>query len=170
MKTFEACLKQRRFHGTPEDRFWRSIQKTDGCWLWTAAKNRGGYGVMSVGEGRLEIVSRFSWQLHFGPIPPRLFVCHKCDVRSCASPEHLFLGTAADNSRDMRSKGRGPKPDQQGSPGSAHPMAKLTEADVLEIRSLYGSSGVTLKSLASTYGVTLQMIHCVVKRKSWVHI
>lgn len=92
------------------DRFWEKVQKTKTCWLWTGA-NLGGkwpYGMLGKpGDPTvLYKAHRLSWELHVGPIPDGLFVLHKCDVPLCVNPDHLFLGTAADNMADMVQKGR----------------------------------------------------------------
>lgn len=92
----------------PVERFWSKVEKTDGgCWLWQAARISGGYGVMGIRGGQRNVLAhRFSWELHRGPIPDEFFVCHRCDNPSCVRPDHLFIGTALDNSRDMMNKGR----------------------------------------------------------------
>lgn len=86
------------------DKFWEQVSKEEGCWLWKGRKNIGGYGTL-YHKGQL-IASRISYELHYGPFNPQLLVCHKCDAPSCVNPEHLFLGTALDNHRDMVEKGR----------------------------------------------------------------
>jgi hypothetical protein len=93
----------------------------DGCLVWTASLTDTGYGQFSL-DGGVMLAHRASWVLHWGPIPPGKFVCHACDKRRCVHPMHLFLGTAADNVRDMVLKGRhGSKTCPSSSPrGDAH--------------------------------------------------
>lgn len=81
------------------------VDKSGECWLWTGLLNRRGYGVTRH-NGRACLAHRKAWELANGPIPDGFMVCHRCDVRNCIRPDHLFLGSAADNTADMIAKGR----------------------------------------------------------------
>lgn len=167
------------------DRFWARVEKSkdpDGCWLWRGAMDRTtGYGVIGLprtGEpagtrtSRCVGAHRLSWEIHHGPIPPDMFVCHDCDrsypvgstaYRRCVRPEHLFLGTRGDNMRDMHAKGRAYG-------GQTHPQARLTAALVLEIRRQYDEEGFGQGALAEAFGVSRKSIDNVVRRKTWAHV
>lgn len=143
------------------ERFWAKVQKTDGCWLWTGRPFGGGYGSLRVDDRRL-LAHRVSWQLHFGAPPDDLCVCHKCDVRLCVNPAHLFLGTHQENSLDALAKGRHPRGETQG-------RAKLREADVLEIRRLH-ASGVGGTAISKQYGLASRTVFDILQRKHWKHV
>ncbi len=142
----------------PLERFWSKVQKTDGCWLWTASCYAGGYGAFCVKwDGRFQCKNahRWAWILNFGDIPEDIHVLHKCDNRKCVRLDHLFLGTPNDNIQDMISKGR-----------ERHPANKLTPESVLEIFRLV-SSGVTNKHVGKQFGITDDMVSLIIRRKAW---
>jgi hypothetical protein len=146
------------------DRFWEKVHKTEGCWLWTAATANYGYGVIGDPhkKGGLLRAHRVSWEMAHGPIPPGMDVCHHCDVPACVRPDHLFLGTAADNIADMFAKGR--QPDRRGEQGKRN---KLTVADVQAIRAAYRPGVVGYKQLARRFGVDRTTIGGIVLRRLW---
>jgi len=134
------------------------------CLLWTRCKDDSGYGRMAW-QGKSQAVHRLHWILLYGDIPTGLLVCHKCDVRHCIQPDHLFLGTHQDNSSDMVSKKRQCK---GGSVGEAHPKHKLTEDQVRYIRSQQGI--IANATLARKFQVSKNVIGAIMKRKIWSHI
>jgi hypothetical protein len=131
----------------------------NGCLIWLTCRDYDGYGMFHFNGNNVR-AHRFAWEITHGAIPKDLWVLHKCDVPSCVNVDHLFLGTAQDNTLDMFAKGRAYKVR-----GEDHPMARLTEDDVREIRSYRGiaSQGV----LAEDYGVTPGLISAIWLNKLW---
>lgn len=87
------------------ERFWAKVEKGDGCWLWTGATSRRGYGSVTI-NGRSVATHRASYEAYHGPIPDGLHVLHSCDTPACVNPEHLRVGTRLDNMRDRAERGR----------------------------------------------------------------
>ncbi len=171
-------------------RFWSKVRKTETCWIWTAGIGSTGYGKFSVGRQTFS-AHRFSYTLHFGEIPRNIVVCHKCDVRACIRPEHLFLGTHQENMNDMAEKKRAAnginapravkmierydviakqsiKPLPKKSPHRV--SKKLSEVDVYAIRSLFATKRFSCKDIAPLFGVHKGTIWEIVVRKTWKHI
>lgn len=131
-----------------------------GCWLWSGSLNGNGYGHVRHG-GRVLLAHRLAWTIWRGAIPDGLFLCHKCDIRCCVNPDHLFLGTHAENMQDMWSKGR-----HGANRGEASHHAKLTEAQVGEIRSAL-AAGVPQREIAKDHGVTQSSISNIARGSTW---
>ena len=104
----DAALTFNRSETAIAQRFWAKVDASGDCWEWTGQRHRTGHGVFTVpgGTPRQQQAHRVSWEMHNGPIPEGMNVCHKCDNPPCIRPEHLFLGSQLDNLRDMIAKGR----------------------------------------------------------------
>jgi hypothetical protein len=138
--------------------FWSKVRRTDTCWLWEAQITRSGYGSFSM-DGRKRLAHRLAYELTHGPIPPGLCVCHRCDVRHCVNPAHLFLGTVGDNQRDAQRKGR--------LHGANRPATRLSSEEVASIRREYVPGKVGYQRLARRYGVANRTIYQIVNRLTW---
>jgi uncharacterized protein (DUF433 family) len=135
--------------------------------LWTGPIKDNGYGVMPHAEGRHNMSAhRISWELHFGPIPAGMNVCHHCDVRHCVRPDHLFVGTHVDNMQDCLRKGRHVSNIPAFQRGERHPCAKLTATDVMKIHELRrgGMSGL---AIAKMFPVKWQQIYKILRGERW---
>ncbi len=133
-----------------------------GCWLWLGATTNFGHGHFRL-PGRIqELAHRVSWMLNVGDIPKGMFVLHKCDVPSCVNPDHLFIGTQADNISDMTRKGRGRKMFVK---GHAALNAKLTVDQVKEIKARI----TPRKMLAAKFGVSIHTIDSA-RYSNWKHV
>lgn len=148
----------------------KAIPLENGCWEWISAKDKNGYGITSISPPRKNVrAHRLMYILTKGDIPEGYLVCHNCptgDNPSCINPDHLFLGTAKDNSKDRDKKGRGRTQDQR---GEKNHMATLNEEKVLEIRKLY-NEGVRECDLVRKFGIRQATISKVLLRKRWKHI
>jgi hypothetical protein len=149
-------------HLPPSVRFWNKVNKTDSCWLWTAVLDQAGYGQFRV-SGRTVRAHRYSWELSNGrPIPNGLHACHRCDVRQCVNPDHLFLGTDQDNVDDRGDKGR-----TVTMRGEHHGNASLNWDKVREIRLLSKLTILGTKDIASLYGVQPSAVSKIICNRTW---
>lgn len=152
------------------DRFWESVDRSGGdaaCWLWTGRRYRDGYGefVWSAdGKERRGVAHRWLWQALNGPISRTLEVCHRCDVPACVRPDHLFVGTRADNERDKIAKGRRPS-----TAGESDPNARLSEGDVKRIREMR-AGGASYVRIAGEYGLNYTHVRDICHGKCWANV
>lgn len=156
-------------------RFLKYIFPLKGCWVWNGAKSRGGYGHFQITKSgkRCDIVThRLSYELFKGKIPKGCLVCHSCDNPPCVNPFHLFVGSYRDNLIDSIKKGRWHNGTLSNTrpQGELHKSAKLTKAQVLEIRKRYIPHKVTAKMLCQQYNVSRSLISRIVTRICWRHI
>lgn len=147
---------------SPTSRFWGQVERRgpDECWPWRGPLLKSGYGKFSY-KNKTCIATRVAYAMHFGE-PGAKFVCHKCDNPPCVNPNHLFLGTAADNKADCVKK-------QRHARGETQANAKLTEAIVRSAR-IEWARGVTIWKLAKRYNVSYPAMRMAVLRKNWRHV
>lgn len=144
--------------------FWKRVEKTDSCWNWTSSLTAHGYGHLK--RNRHDVgAHRVSYEMAYGPIPDGMLVCHHCDNRRCVRPDHLFLGTVADNNADTRNKGRsrqGPPADARGENNNFH---KLTWEQVREIRRLQGTKPTG--EIAAMFGIGRCYVNQIARGYRW---
>jgi hypothetical protein len=156
-----ACYRRRLKGEDWRVRFWTKVEKSEGCWLWIGGTRRG-YGdfVIDWDANTHRAAHRASWEIANGPIPDGLLVLHNCpdgDNPLCVRPDHLFLGTQADNMRDMVGKNRSAR-------------ATISVATVREIRQRHEAEGIGPSQLAAEYGMTRSGIRHLLSRRSWKHV
>ncbi len=158
-----------RARGTLEERFWRFVDKGDGCWLWKGGSiNQKGYGqIQEGGKGSKHVSAhRFSYRIHKGEIPSGMVVMHSCDNPSCVNPDHLRAGTQSENILDAFAKGRkevNPLPHHA---GEDHYAAVLNDATVRWIR----SCGLSIRVMAATLGLYESTVGRAKRGQTWKHV
>lgn len=149
------------YRNTPES-FWRRVDQSGDCWVWTGSKTPYGYGTVRWSGERL-YAHRLAFTLVHGVIGAGMFVCHRCDNPPCCKPAHLFIGTPADNVADRNAKGRTVSVAR---PGESSPAAKLRASTVLAVRYAH-EAGASMKELAVAHGVHPNTIQSIVSGRSW---
>jgi hypothetical protein len=170
VKTNEPMSAEERF-----DAKW-ALDPATGCHRWAAHKNRYGYGTFQRSYRVNVGAHRFAWEIANGPPPPGMHVCHRCDNRDCVNAAHMFLGTNDDNVADCRAKGRHARGMRlsvavrangrhwQNTPrGEAHYAAKVSDAQVAEMRAQYMFGAVSQRALARDHGLSQRQVGRIVR-------
>lgn len=146
------------------ERFFSFIyfEPMSGCWLWGGSVFGNGYGYFRRSKGRGISSHRYSFEIHKGPIPIGAHVLHTCDTPACCNPDHLIVGTHQENMKHRDETGRQAK-------GNLIRTTKLTEEQVLEMRSLY-AKGIQQKELAYKYGIHPSQISRILNMKYWKYL
>lgn len=145
-------------------RLWTNVDVTGGrlaCWPWRLSTNQHGYALIHVRSAGPVRVSRLVLSLHLGrALTDAEHVLHSCDNPPCCNPGHLRVGTQADNMRDMVVRGRTPR-------GIRNPSARLTEADVAQIRALSTGRWGEIREIAERFGVSTSTVSVILSGRSW---
>lgn len=120
-------------------------------------------------RGQRLYMHRLAYEEAYGPIPPNTEVCHRCDNPACVRPDHLFLGTQADNMADMIAKGRNDTSGITQHRGEQHPLARLTESSVREIRTLV-NGGLSHAKVAKRFSVSRPTVTAIMSGRIWSHV
>lgn len=155
---------------TLEERFWQKvdIRSPDECWEWQSNTSYKGYGAFCL-KGKGTTAHRVAYMLSHGDFDESLLVCHKCDNRKCVNPDHLFLGTPAENTADMVRKGRAKGVSRF---GTTNLKAKLDDNTVAKIRVLFdaGLKETAIQKQLNLYNVSRSLVGKIGRREHWNHV
>lgn len=135
---------------------------TSGCWIWMGCRQRNGYGRLTA-DGVSGYAHRHAHALFIGPIPHGMFVLHACDNPPCVNPAHLRAASNAENVRDRSLRARQAR-------GATIGLAKLSEAQVREIRALLAAGGMSQRAIAARFGVSQYQVYAIKYRRTWAHV
>lgn len=156
--TSEQTIAMNKARALPFDDFWMP-EPNSGCWLWLGGVSKSGYGTGSDGDGGTMPAHRRSWKIRYGSLPPKpLCILHRCDVPSCVNPDHLFVGTKADNNADRHRKGR----DNSGK-GPHHGNARLIPEQVAMIL----ADPRRQRAIADDYGIAQSHVSRIKRGQHW---
>ena len=159
------------------DIFWNKVTKQDGCWTFNSAKDRDGYHAFSykrIGDVKYTKAGahRFMLLIHGHIVPKDYVVCHKCDNPGCVNPEHLFIGTVADNNLDKKLKGR-----ERAPRGEQQPNSKISDAIARKIKdeAVVGwrvgyNNGSNISEVAAKYGVKRELVRRIARGELYKHV
>lgn len=171
--------------------FWSNVAvAASGCWEWQGFRSPKGYGRVNAPRGRKVFAHRVAWLLSRFVLPEGMLVLHRCDNPPCVNPDHLFMGTHADNSRDMVAKGRRFNPMRSAESrrkaarfgddhwARRHPelvvrgerRSDFTESDIRAIRDDYAAGGLSTRKLGAKYGISGAHAYSIVSRRAWRHV
>lgn len=169
-----TCLSLEEMRARLRDR--ATPEPMSGCWLWDGQPNAQGYGRVTVARRQVVLAHRFSYEIHVAPVLPDICVLHRCDVRICINPYHLFTGDRGVNARDMAAKGRQAVqrnpllrpicPPEKLARGERHPNSRLTAETVRSIRQRF-AAGETKSALARAYGLAISHLTSIVTGTLW---
>jgi hypothetical protein len=152
-----------------QHRFWKYVERSNGCWLWTGCLNDSGYGIFRF-EGRNYRATHISLWIYNRPVPQGLCALHKCDNPACVNPDHLYIGDKGQNIQDSYNRGRRPRIDVgDQNRGSRNGMSKLTETDVIKIKQRI-QAGETNKDIAAEFGVNSSTISEIKSGRTWKEV